>query len=308
MKVHIIVDFMYLYYKYKKMVEDGKIRKLTAPINLNGCTEGVEEVDYDVSKMFYPLKEIEGFRRSFEKDGNDVTVSVCFDAKASKRKESDAEYKSNRASSRLDTDDVTFIDLIKGLVANAGHNVYWMESTEADDLVTGLVNNFKNLFDFTVIYTPDTDMLVNVSDNVGVQRYKARMGYTAVGKSNYADYCEKEYGCTFHYNAILLYKCLCGDKSDKVLGIKGFGPAAFNKFMQWLESRDADWERMGDPQYIASILSSSNYFKAEQLEQALHALELVRPISVDVQEPILKSTRKQREEAYIPLRMNSLVD
>lgn len=307
MRVHLIVDFMFLYYKYMNTIKSGRIKRLTAEIPMQGETGGLETQLFDISNIYYTVKEIEGFRRTFEREGNDVTLSVCFDAPSPERKDKDAEYKSNRAASRLESDDFSQINIIRELLTEAGHNVYWKEATEADDLINNLVASYKDLFDFTVIYTPDTDILVNINSNVGVQRYKAKKGYTAVSKVNYEAYCMQEFGCTIKYNGILLYKSLCGDKSDKVAGIKGFGPAAYEKFISAMGDK-IDWNQLTNPVYIEKILEESNYFKEEALKQAIHSLGMVKPYIFDINEPKYKSTVEKRKAAYLPMQMASLVD
>lgn len=307
MRVHIIVDFMFLYYKYMNTIKSGRIKRLTAEIPMQGETGGIETQLMDISNIYYPIKEIEGFRKTFEKEGNDVTMSICFDAPSRKRKDKDIEYKSNRAASRLESDDFSQIEIIRELLTEAGHNVYWREDTEADDIIYNLVRLYKDCYDFTVIYTPDTDILVNINNNVGVQRYKATKGYTAVSKVNYEQYCMKEFGCTIKYNGILLYKCLCGDKSDKVAGIKRFGPAAYEKFICSIENY-AEWENMTNPDYIEELLKKSNYFSEDALNQAIHSLGMVKPYIFEVNQPKLKSTSEQRKKAYLSMQMVSLVD
>ena len=47
------------------------------------------------------------------------------------------------------------------LLNEAGHNTYRYDGYEADDLVTYLAQNYKDVFDYTIIYTPDKDLKVN---------------------------------------------------------------------------------------------------------------------------------------------------
>lgn len=292
MLVHIIVDYMYLYYKYKGMILRGAVRGLVGKLDGIG---GEEEMD--ITNIYYPLKEIEGFRRKFEECGNDVVVSVCFDSPSPERKDKDGEYKSNRVSNRLDGIDFDYIAITRALLERAGHNVYIKDATEADDLIHNLVRLYKDRYDLTAIYTPDTDLLINIDDNVVVYRYKARKGYTVVGKRDYEEYCLKEYGVKVGYNGILLYKSLCGDKSDKVSGVKGYGPRAY---MRFIEENKIEWDKLNDVKYIEDIYIS--VFSGERLGQALHSLDMVKPIEFDIDFPKLKSTRESRAEAYTAMK------
>lgn len=314
LKVHIIIDFMYLYYKYVYTIRAGRIKKLMAEIPHSFNVEGYETGLYDISTIYYPLKEIESIRKEFEKEGNDVTVSICFDAKAPERKEESLEYKSNRESNRLQQVDFDSIYIIRELLKQAGYNVYFREKTEADDLIYNIVRQYKVNFDFNVIYTPDTDIFINIDKNVGVCRYKGKQGYSSVGVPNYEKYCTEEFKCKLPYNSIMLYKCLCGDKSDKIDGIRGFGPSAFTKYINYLVSNSIleklgilEFDKLNNSDVIRDLLTGTkDYFKDGQLEEALTSLSLVEPKVFDLDSPILKSTKELREKAYSQLNMKSL--
>ena len=127
MKIHLIFDFMHIYYKY--FFRKG-LKRLSAPIDWNGTV-----IEKDTTLIFHPLSDIESQRRSFESQGNDVTVSVCFDSKSHRNDSEDSDYKSGREH-RLSEEDIKNIDYIKERLAIAGHNTYklddltiFMEST-----------------------------------------------------------------------------------------------------------------------------------------------------------------------------------
>ena len=42
MRVHAIVDFMHIYYKYFFQVQEGKLKRLSAVVNNNGVDEEVD--------------------------------------------------------------------------------------------------------------------------------------------------------------------------------------------------------------------------------------------------------------------------
>ena len=315
MQAHIIIDFMYLYYKYLRSINTGRIRRLTTTAIIE--TDGVKtEQVIDISKVFYPLSEIEKIRRSTEKlfQAGEVTLSICFDSPSHERKSIDAEYKSNRSDSRLSEEDFSDIDMIRTLLERANYNVYKVPEVEADDIIYNLVRMHSNNFDANIIYTPDTDLMVNIKDNVGIRRYKwtrskgRKDPYTAISVKNYMQYCVEEFGVAVPYNAIMLYKALCGDKSDKVSGIKGFGPIAFNKFIKYCEDYGiSNWQCMNDPNCVANLIQNLGYFSTEAKAEALHSLELVKPMVFDVDAPTNKSSIENRIEAYAPFEMKSLI-
>ena len=40
------------------------------------------------------------------------------------------------------------------------------------------------------------------------------------------------------YNSILLFKMIRGDKSDNIVGVKGVGPKAYNKFISQMTDEE----------------------------------------------------------------------
>lgn len=315
MIVHAIVDYSFLYYKYKFQLDSGKMRRLTTPINWKGAV-----IEKDISQIYYSIKEIEGFRRKLEQAGHNVFVSVCFDMPSARKQvrdeageEATDKYKSNRVK-RLSEDDFENIQFVEKLLAQAGYNTYRYENYEADDIVAHLIMNYKDAFDYNVIYTPDADMLVYVCNNVGASRYKALKGYTNVDINSFSAYLSQELKCNMPYNGLTLYKATVGDKSDCIDGIKKFGPKAFDKMVDYLDTLGIDWSTMGDWRQVEIVLNnlgSSGYLSIDQLNQALESLSLVRPMLFEpgvIPEPTKHSTREQREASYMQYGMKTLVD
>ncbi len=308
MKMHVIVDFMHLYYKYKYTIDSNRIKRLIAPVEWMDNQTGERAVkNTDVSYVYYPIKEIEGFRRQHEKEGFEVTLSVCFDSK-SKRKESNEEYKSNRPNKLTDSD-FQQINVIEELLRRAGYNIYKEPGFEADDLIATLVDKYANQFDCNLIYTSDTDMLAHVSDNVGVQRYKSGKNYTLVLKKNFAAYCSNEFNCNVLYNTIILYKVLCGDKSDDIKGVKGFGPAAFNRLIEAYKTK-VNYETFSNPLAVKEFLMSiTEYLGSNSVATAIEALDMVGYMEHEtIQFPTSISNADSRHMAYMPFGMKSLID
>lgn len=330
MRVHVIVDFMFLYYKYNVMLKYGRLKNLSVTVDKRvwngddidklkqqdmqdyGGTE--EEIKKDISCIYYTIKEIEQFRRKHENNGNEVTVSVCFDAPSPERKQENSDYKSNRNPNRLGEQDFNDIAEIKEMLALAGYNVYWREGTEADDLIYSLCEQYKSdtYFDYTVIYTPDADIVINIDDRVAVNRYKSKKGYTTVTKDNYKSYLIGELGAAVEYNSIMLYKSICGDKSDNIAGIKGFGPAKFMKLREQLIKHGIiDWSTMKHREEVENalnILKNNGQLTDGQYEEAISSLELVVPKKIELEAPVNKGTKEKRVEAYSRYDMKSLYE
>lgn len=310
MKVHLIFDFQFLYYKYKFALDSGRMKRLSAPVDVGGV-----RVEKDISQVYYALREMEGIRKRLEYGGNDVTVSICFDSKSNRKDQGTSEskaYKANREN-KLNSDDFDNIDLVRQMLTEAGYNTYKLEGIEADDIIYNLVSKYKDSFDYTMIVTCDLDIGVNIQGSVGLYRFKSTSGYSAIDEAHFNEVVDAELKCHVPYNAIMLYKCTVGDKSDNIAGIKRFGPSAFNKLVDYLGSfDDIDWNGLRTKEKVAEILDKcGGYFTDEQMTQAKESLELVAPIlisSADIPFPAKKSSRELREEAYMKLNMQSLVE
>ncbi|MBR1454039.1 MAG: hypothetical protein IJ593_05290, partial [Lachnospiraceae bacterium] len=184
MDVLVTVDFMFLYYKYKFIIESGRIRKLS----YNGV---------DTSNIYYPIKEIEGFRKYWMERGHNVTTAVCFDMPSIRKDDGTEEaekYKSNRGHKLSDED---FENIIKcyNILTKAGYNTFRLEGYEADDIINHIVKNCLAEYDAAVIYTPDADIMVNIGPKVAVMRYKSSRGYEFVTVNNFETYLSAELKC-----------------------------------------------------------------------------------------------------------------
>lgn len=309
MNVHVIIDFMHIYYKYYFQLKAGKLKRLSAGIDWNGTV-----IEKDTTLIYYPLRDIEGIRKELEGLSHNVTVSVCFDTPSLRKEintDSSKNYKSGRKNSLTD-EDFKNIDFIKRLLDKAGHNIYKIEGYEADDIINHLTKKYNDKFDYTIVYTNDKDLLINVSDNVGVMRFKQYKGYTQVDKSNYSSYLEEEYGVYIPYNAIGLYLATVGDTADKIKGINKFGPKSFSKLMNKVSSKyEIDWNSCSSTDGLYEVLNKMHEFLTEeQYKQAYESLSLVVRLElngdINIEEPIKHSTKELRESAYMEYKMVSL--
>lgn len=305
MIVHAIFDFSYLYYKYKFAVASGKMKRLSCPVNWKGAV-----IEKDISIIYYAIREIEKQRRDIEDKGFSVVSSVCFDMPSNRKDMAGGEdYKSGRGN-KLDQKDFEDIQFIEKLLSEAGHNTYRYEGYEADDIVTYLAQNFNDVYDLTLIFTPDKDLFVNINERVRVNRHKVGAGYSIVATTNYESYLSAEFGCNIPYNSILLFLSTVGDKADKIKGINKFGPKAFDKLVDYLNSRGIDWTKCTDSTYMKCGVFPvlKEYFKPEQYEEMVQSYNLVEPRELDFMPPapIKKTTYETRVKAYSPYKFTSL--
>lgn len=309
-RLHVIIDYSYLYYKYKFQLESGRMKRLTQPMEWHGVV-----VEKDVSQIYYSLREIEQIRRKYEAEWQSVTLSIAFDSKSARKESGTTEsskYKSNRGG-KLNDDDFENIEFVRSVLSRVGYNTYKIEGAEADDIIAALVKWYSDsdLFGYTLIYTPDADVLENIKSNVAAMRYKSGKGYTFINSQNFQDVLSAELKCTMPYNCLMLYKCTVGDKSDCIDGIKGFGPAAFNKMIAALAEMKFDTAMGSNANAVAYALRSlheTGYFSDAQYQQAVESLELVKPIVLDkLDTPTKKPDIGLRQAVYMQYNMPSLV-
>lgn len=306
MKVHAIIDFMHIYYKYYFQLKAGKIKRLSAPLDWNGTV-----IEKDTTLIYYPLRDIENIRKGLEANQHEVTVSICFDT-PSIRKETEGgdEYKSNRTKT-LNDDDFENIECIREALKKAGYNTYKYEGYEADDIINQLCREFRNNFEYTIIYTNDKDLLVNITNNVCVMRFKQYTGYTQVGMSNYEQYLEQEFGVFIPYNMIGLYLATVGDSADKIKGIVKFGKKAFSKLItKVMTTCEVDMKKCGDYYELAKVVEEcSKYLTDVQYEQLKISFALVANMEIldDIKQPVKEDTDDKRREAYETFKFNSLM-
>ena len=304
MRIHVIIDFMHIYYKYYFRLMNSYLPKLSYN-------------NTDTTMIYYPLKDIEDIRKELEANGHDVTMSICYDRPSIKKEESNGEYKAGR-NNRLDDNDFANIAEIQNLTSIAGHNNYIMDGYEADDLIFKLVNDYKDTFDVTLIYTNDKDIFINIDDNnkVGVMRYKTatktrKAGYEMVSRSNFEEYVEHEYGVYIPYNAIALYLSTAGDSADHIKGINKFGPKAFSKLITKVAcDNKIDWSKCRDYAEMSKVVEMcKNYLTDEQYNELIESFSLVKNLEIvtDISSPNNRSTAEKRSEAYMKYDMKSLV-
>lgn len=296
--VHIIYDFMHVYYKYMFMLRGGRLRELTAKMPDGSIVP--------VSNIYYPLNDIENMRKSIEaRFGGQahVQMSFCFDSPPTERQKVDVGhvYKAKRVH-RLSEDDLANIAIIKQLLGIAGYGIHQMEGYEADDLVRTIVLMTENNFDATFVMTNDSDLAINVSQKTHVMRYRVKRKYVELARGNYEAELSDEFGCRIPYNTILMFKSLCGDKSDNVPGINGFGPKKFDKLISWIESNyNTSFHIFGSPQEVHRLINEGNTGLWDEAgkQQALQSLTLVAPKPAPITPAIGFSTQSSRKAAYL---------
>lgn len=310
MRVHAIIDFMPLFFKYKFRVESdkrGQFKKLTHVDEINGLN-----FVRDVTLIYHVLREIELIRADLLKRSPDaeLVVSICTDRKSKRKEMSDGtDYKKNRKE--LTAEELESIDITLELLGKAGYNMYAADGYEADDFVNALCARYKDKFDVSIVYTNDKDLLVNICDKVAAMRYKVNTGkWDVITNKNYSSYLSKEFDADIRFNGIVLYLSTVGDNADGIKGIFNFGSRAFDKLVKYLDTKGVDWEKMGCADYMESTFPLvKEYLNSdEKYNQFINSYGLVKAVDfdIDVEEPVKHDEKNKRIESYSRFEMVSL--
>jgi DNA polymerase-1 len=125
------------------------------------------------------------------------------------------QYKANRPHGKLDGVSPQ-IELAKEILRSLGVNVVQMKDMEADDIIGILSNYFKEVYEEVIIVTSDHD-LYQLIDGRKVVCY-----HPTQKKITDEQTFKQEYG-GLHPRKIVDIKCITGDTSDNIPGIKGIG-------------------------------------------------------------------------------------
>lgn len=303
---HVIMDVQQNYYKVAYKVEKGFFKTLTYQ-GEDGYA-GLMAGD-DITLIYHMLNLIETEFKHY--NPNSTIFSLAFDSR-SERKDEDENYKSNREG-KLTESGRDAIDTVRQILSLAGYNVFKAPGKEADDIIKKLVDETHAKCDMTHIYTNDADILMNLKRDVTIHRYKSSTGrYMSITPENFSSVMGDEYDCSMPYNCILLYKCLVGDKSDKVAGIKGYGKKAFDKLIDELWAQGFDFRFLINPINVRNILElkKETICKGDpnKLAEAYKSLDLVQAKDVELEHlPCYnRNLVAQHQATYRQLGFNSL--
>lgn len=164
---------------------------------------------------------------------------VMFDGeKNNPRKDILVEYKANRIDySEVPDDENPFTQLPYIYEALDYMGIRWAETTdcETDDVIAGYALEHGKECE-VLISSFDSDYFQLINDRVKVIRYRGQSTQLCDGKY----ICEK-FGVT--PERYLDYKCLVGDTSDNIPGIRGIGPKTAAKLINELGDIEAIKER-----------------------------------------------------------------
>lgn len=244
-KEHVkIIDYTQMPYKY---VFSPNIQALYA--NVNGVT-------IDTTIPSYTIKEI-----TYISEYGLVPTAVVFDCRKSDLKRTavarevfGVTYKGGRK--KMMPKFAKGIELTKELLSQSGVSTYYAEGYEADDIVYNLVKMEEANGMHVDLYTNDSDLLCLVSKNVtcyfrgakayGISSGNLHKGYTVVRPDNYQEmlFSMSAYkGYCIPYNSVYLNKLICGDSSDNIPKVRGYGPSKYNDLVGTLLMDGFDFKK-----------------------------------------------------------------
>lgn len=228
----------------------------------------VNGVEMNTSSMF-------GLFQLFQMYGTNIDYVFCFDSPKNLLKTINKNYKQNAVN--MGNDYFDQVNTVYKVLEESGFTVMMQDGYEGIHSVHEAVECNYEKYDHIGIITNEHDMACLVDEKVvWISTLKKN---TDITKDNYPLVLE----CP--YNSILLKKCLVGgnkkstmgNKGDKVLGVRGFGQARFNKFIEEEELYGADIY-MNEIDIINDSVTLTDIQQAEALE----ALDSLLPLAVTV--------------------------
>jgi DNA polymerase-1 len=219
-------------------------------------------------------------------------VILVFDGQGNitNRRNTYAEYKANRQIKRItnykvfstleeESDSIAtqmlrLLDYLKSLPVN----ISIIDKIEADDTIAYLSQKLK---DDIIIYSADQDFLQLVNDRITV--------YSPIKKKFYKPNDVYEQYGMHPYNFITM-KCLMGDKSDNLPGVKGLGPKKLMKFFPEIagEKRftlQEAYQKATDKVEEHGIYGNVHLFKSQlEINYELMSLENIELLDKDKKE------------------------
>ena len=181
-------------------------RSFHSPGTRNLCTStGVK------SGLFY------GFLRTYlalRKRLPNSHFIICFDAGRSWRNDACAEYKTHAEDVRPGGFSTQMMDVL-AFLHYVGIATLQEAMLEADDLISVLVSEWVKVYKSAIIVSSDRDFFQLVSEHILLYDDRAKKFYGPKEVENLT-------GVKLHY--FLNYKCLIGDKADRLSGVYGYGP------------------------------------------------------------------------------------
>ena len=153
-------------------------------------------------------------------------------------------------------------------------DVYSVDNVEADDVIAYIAQNV--LENEVIIMSADRDFLQLVNDRIVVWSPNKKKYYTK-------EQVFVEYGIPAHN--FLMYKCLMGDKSDNLEGIKGLGPKKVTKVIPEITGMEMNLD------YLIHYASTQDSLMHKRIVESREKLETNEKM-MSLKDPIMSGQIK----------------
>jgi len=263
LKEHIkIIDYTQMPYKY-----------VFSP-NIGALFANVDGMRVETTIPAYTIKEIARIS-----EFGLCRTAVVFDSRKSELHRTDIArevfgitYKDGRK--KMPPKFAKGIELTKNLLIESGVSTYYAEGYEADDIIYNLVKMEEQKDVHIDLFTNDSDLLCLVSPNVtvyfrgakayGVSTGATYKGYTIVTPENYQEVLASMSayrGYCIPYNSIYLHKLICGDSTDNIPKVRGYGPSRYGDLIAILQIDRFDFSKATPEnfEYIMDFLDNYEF-------------------------------------------------
>ena len=155
-------------------------------------------------------------------------------------------------------------------------DVYSVDHVEADDVIAYIAQNA--LENEVIIMSADQDFLQLVNDRIVVWSPNKKKYYTK-------EQILTEYGIPAHN--FLMYKCLMGDKSDNLEGIKGLGPKKMAKVLPAITGKEINLD------YLVHYASTQDSLMHKRIVENRATLETNEKM-MSLKDPIMSGQIKNQ--------------
>ena len=203
----------------------------------------------------------------------DAVIFVA-DREATRKKEFDPSYKSNREFKR---DIFGMKQVAEEILEDCGFVVLSEEGYEADDLEYTICEKYVEEYSKIILHTDDSDMYICVRD--GVECAPVRSSGKYVTKDNY-EYTVKK-GEIIPYNSLSFCKMIIGDSSDGIPGL----PKDQQRKAYSLLNLFKDRSKFREEKFIREFVDSYLPFMRKQVDMVMPIFRPDLEIPVVIPEP-----------------------
>ena len=199
--------------------------------------------------IYYTLNAILSYVRKYKPIHTYITWDERKGTSGNLRKDSVAEYKGNRSKDR---DPHQNNDKIKVLLRAVGVQSLYPLNLEADDIIAYIAQEHEGSVG---IISVDKDFLQLVNEDTIMYDPIRKIEYNAGNFESLTGYNKADW-----YTA----KCLMGDKSDNVPGLKGFGKVTAQKYLDGLITLNEEQEAQVKINHSVFALDKYNEYPNEK--------------------------------------------